>query len=118
MSIPIDLAAQRVLALRRMPSVPEAEWERARGAFRSAVSAAKGIEPLRAVLDRDAEALLLPPGLKCAVYERLLDLDGRSPSTLREYAWHLRLYGPDRDEEADLLMDEARRGAEEGATVR
>lgn len=64
---------------------------------------------LQVALDEDGDALLLPPELKSALYERLLALNGRAPATLREYAWHLQLYGPDRDGEAEALIAEAER---------
>lgn len=110
MSSEIVHAAQRVLALRRLQSPPEAEWERACASLESAISTTRNAEQLRAGLDQDLEDLLLPSELKSAMYERLLVLDGRNPATLREYAWHLQLYGPDKDEEAELLVAEALRG--------
>lgn len=75
-----------------------------------------GADPgqLRNSLDQDRDALLLPPELKSAAYERPLALNGRHPATLREYAWHLQLYGPDRDDEAAALVAEAERADSRG----
>lgn len=111
MSTDVQEAMQRVLALRQRSSVAEGEWQSASGQFLTAVGRTDSTAQLQAVLDQDVEELLLPPELKDAVYERLLALDGRSPATLREYAWHMQLYGPDRDEEAERLMAEAERSA-------
>jgi hypothetical protein len=66
-------------------------------------------EHLQIALDQDLDELLLPPELKNAAYERLLALNGRNPATLREYAWHLQLYGPDWDDKAEALVAEAER---------
>jgi hypothetical protein len=109
MSTDLTGATRRILRLRQASSVSETEWELSCEEFRRAVSGTSSTEQLKALLDRDADELLLPPYLKNAVYERLLVLDGRSPATLREYAWHLQLYGPDRDEEAETLLAEAER---------
>lgn len=111
MSTDLTAATRRILWLRQSLLVSETEWELACEDFRGAVSRTSNTEQLQAVLNRDANELLLPPELKNTVYERLLVLDGRSPATLREYAWHLQLYGPDRDEEAETLLAEAERGA-------
>jgi hypothetical protein len=102
-------AAQKILAIRRRSSATEADLNRAMDAFMDALRAEGDAGQLRIALDQDRDALLLPPELKSAAYERLLALNRRQPATLREYAWHLQFYGPDQDDEAEALMAEAER---------
>jgi hypothetical protein len=102
-------ATRELLALRRRSSPTEADLGRAMDAFMDALRTEGDAGQLRSALDEDADALLLPPELKSALYVRLLAMDGRRPATLREYAWHLRFWGPDRDDEAEALMVEAER---------
>lgn len=101
-------AARRILDLRKISPVPESEWDDARRGFADLLSRSSDAEQLQTALDMDADQLLLPVDLKTAMYERLLQLNERGPATLREYAWHLRLYGPDWDDTAEVLIAEAR----------
>lgn len=82
--------------------------QRAVDAFLHAVRATGEPGELRRALELDRETLLLPPEPKNEAYERLLELIGRDPATLREYAMHLLLHGPDWDEKADAILAEAR----------
>lgn len=102
-------ATRDLLRIRRTGSAGEAELDRAGAVFLDAVRATADSGELRDALDLDSDRLLLPPDLKNVAYERLLQLNGRDPATLREYAWHLRIYGPDWDDRADALVAEADR---------
>lgn len=109
MSTSLAQATRDLLALRRRASTGEAELDRAARVFLDALAATADASEVRPALDEDAGVLLLLPALKDAAYERLLELVGRDPAILREYAWHLWLYGPDRDADADALLAEADR---------
>lgn len=103
-------AMQRVVDARRRRFASPSDLEEAYSDFLGALARMSDPAEIAAALALDADELLLPPHLKSAAFERLLTLDGRRPRSLREYAWHLQLYGPDHDDEAAALLAEADEG--------
>jgi hypothetical protein len=98
-------AAHDILELRRRPS-DESAWNKAREAFQDELSSCQEPDEVRKALESDLNNEL-PVDLKSEAYELLLSLDGRSPETLRRYAWHLQLHGPDWDDLAEAMLSEA-----------
>jgi hypothetical protein len=74
--------------------------------FQKALTRAKTPDEIRAALRLDS-GRKLPVQLKSPLYERLLVLQGRSISLLREYAQIMYEFGPAFQQYADRLWDEA-----------
>jgi hypothetical protein len=101
----VTAAARALLALRDQ-TVAESDWEHRRNELRLAIRSSDAADDLRATLELDSSDLL-PVDLKSEIYERLLAVGGRVADTLRRYAWHLQLHGPEWDDKAETLLAEA-----------
>lgn len=86
----------------------EARWTQAKKDFSKAVDDCSDLDELLRVLAEDS-GLEIPIDLRIRLYRRSLDIGGRSPALLREFAWYLELHGPDWDEEAARLREDADR---------
>jgi hypothetical protein len=101
----LPAAASHLLEMAR--SAPEDEqWQAAKAEFSSAVRAEQDQSALLAVLDADDEDEL-PISSKTEAWERALEIGPRKPEYLRRFAEHLWFHGPQDDDRAQALEDEA-----------
>ena len=84
-----------------------ADYDKVQNAFVKTLTRINKPEEIRAALALDS-ARQLPVQMKSPAYERLLILIGRTPSLLREYAQEMYEYGPEWQEYADRLWQEAK----------
>ena len=99
-------AARALLGLQQEPDHGEAIWQDARGRFAYALFSNWDEQAIREVLNLDSSDTL-PVDLKRATYERLIEISGRRPEDLKNYAWYLQLHGPEWDDYAHSLLKEA-----------
>ena len=76
--------------------------------FQKALTRTNNTQEIRAALALDTERVL-PVQIKSPLYERLLTLEGRTLSLIREYAQVMYEYGPAFHSYADRLWNEAKR---------
>ncbi len=87
--------------------VRQTEYERVQNTFLKVLTRTRNAEDIRAALALDT-ARNLPVQMKSPAYERLLSLEGRFPALLREYAQEMYDFGPEFQQYADRLWDEAK----------
>ncbi len=111
----LEEAIAALLDLRQGAECGDEAWQAARGRFAYALFAGSDEQAIREAVALDASDTL-PVDLKRAAYERLIELSGREPRDLQSYAWYLQLHGPEWDDYARSLLDEAgeRVGTETG----
>lgn len=99
-------ATTALLDLREQLAPPPIAWQHARSHFESSLANCGEPEEILLALDVDVQDVL-PVELKSAAFERALELGMRTADFLRAYGWHLYNHGPDWDEKARALLEEA-----------
>ena len=107
-----------LIALRNHEASEE-EWQQATEEFARILVEENDPKEIITLLDEDVVDDV-PISSKTAAFERLLELEVRTPEILRRFADHLWFHGPDFDERAAALNAEAerleRKGKSESST--
>ena len=101
----ISAIAEYLIKLNRENSIGET-WTKAQALFHEILNQTTDAKAIMQLLEADKEDDL-PISVKTAMFEKLLELNQRTPALLRMYAAHLWLHGPADDDKVFELRSEA-----------